>query len=165
MTWTNWHQPQSMQYTENDEVQYAKYTRGVLATVLPIWGVSESKGSGDPTIRFQEPTAIIFSDFGFDLAGFTVETVELELHVQRLARIQDKEIALWTGTGTLKNMANPENPDVARYILPQEPNAGEPVIPVDWDNWGVYVDLQPHQQTPSSNIAVIRSVKVRLDLV
>ena len=162
MTWTNWYQPTAFHFAEGDEIPYSS-NRGVLTSVDPLVGISRSLGSGDPTLLYQEPTAVVFKGFGFDLTGLAVNAIELKLHVQRVARIEDKLIAVWNGEKPLGNAAKEQAADIETYHLDLVDDCGVPMN-LDWDNWGVYVDLQPHQQYPSSNTAVIRSVKVRLDI-
>lgn len=160
MNWTNWHQPTAFHFAEGNEIPYSS-NRGVLTSIDPIVGMSRSLGGGDPTLLYQEPTAVVFKGFGIDALGIEAEAIEIKLHTQRVSRIVDKTIAFWNGEKPIGNAAKEQPSDIEVYHLNliDECNTS---LDIDWDNWGVYIDLQPHQQYPSSNTAVIHSVKVRL---
>ena len=95
-------------------------------------------------------SSLLFTNFGIP-SGLTVTGIELELRVTRLARIQDKTIQLWSqSTSQGKNMAKNPAEDHEIYGGP-----GDLWLTSNIDfshpSFGVVIDLQPHQQYPSSN--------------
>jgi hypothetical protein len=138
-----WQTYTSVTAIEPNEVGYQG-----LTSSRPIIGTATSSGK----IITVEPTALVFT--GFAIVG-TVNTVELRLHVTRLARTQDKVIRLWYDSKPqAANLADSTAADVHLYR---------------WENldtvWtaehGVVVDLQPHAHYPSANTVYIRSVELR----
>lgn len=162
--WTNWHAARNIERLESTQIDWTDYSgqldtpRGIIS-VAPLRATSTSTGA----LTRQEANSLLFRNWGFN-AGFNVLGIELRLTVDRLARIQDKVIQLYMGQAQGRNLANiaTENQQVYGgggdlWGLTQA---------LDWhdENFGVIIDLQPHQQYPSSNPAVIRSVELRLNV-
>jgi hypothetical protein len=162
MTWTNWKSPRQQAYVEDDEIQFAQKS-GTLSTLKPV----SSRANFFGELVTSESTAIVFTDFGFDVGEKTVQEIELYLHVSRLGRTQDKTIKIWNGERIIgKNQANLEAEDKNTYsgtLKVWEVNTAKN-IPYGTDKFGIYIDLQPHTEYPSSVIVYLRDIKMRLKL-
>jgi hypothetical protein len=100
-------------------------------------------------------TALLFKDF--DVSG-VVTAVEASIHVERLSRIQDKTIQLYTGGQLVgKNLADltADNQQVYSWVNLNYTADSE---------FGIVVDYQPNSQIPSREILIIRSVLLRFDI-
>jgi hypothetical protein len=138
-----WRSYSSVVSTEPLEVPFDN-----LSSLEPVVGVAVSQGG----LRTVQSTALVFS--GFAISG-TVTGIDLELSINRLARIQDKTIQLWVnGAAYAANLA-----DLAagnRHIYSWRN------LDLSWQtDYGVLIDLQPHSQYPSSNLVTIRTVRLR----
>ena len=160
--WTNWHAARIVERLETAQIDWTDYsglldqTRDIIS-VAPLRATSTSTGA----LTRQEANSLVFRNFGFDNVG-DVAAVELRLNVDRLARIQDRTIQLYYNGAVGRNLADPlsENQQVYGGDL------WGLTEPLAWTNseFGVIIDLQPHQSYPSSNPVVIRSVELRLRL-
>jgi hypothetical protein len=158
--WTNWHAARIVERLETSQIDWTDYsgllnqTRDIIS-VAPLRSTSTSTGA----MTRQEANSLVFRDFGF--TAVNVQAVELRLSVDRLARIQDRTIQLYYQGAQGRNLANPlsENQQVYGGDLW---GLTEPLIWTSAD-FGVIIDLQPHQTYPSSNPVVIRSVELRLN--
>lgn len=161
MNWTLWKSPRAAVGVEADEINFTNSQARNLRSVEPVRGIATSFGS----LNTDESTAIVFSDFEFNVNNELVSHVEVELHVSRLGRVQDKVIALWfDGVRRKANLANLAAEDRHVYSgLTKDWRAGSN-IDYNSPQFGVYVDLQPHTQYPSNNTVYIRSVRVRLGI-
>jgi len=130
---------------ELDEILYDSE----LSSTRPIRGVARSVGG----LVVEGSSALVFK--GFDLGVSTVQTLELELGVDRMARIQDKTIQLWhEGSVQGSNLADPLSENLKVYRWEN--------LDLEWTvDSGVVIDLQPHTQYPSSSTVRIRSVRLR----
>lgn len=140
MTWLSY---SSVVSTEPLEIPFDN-----LQSLEPIVGVAVSQGG----LRTVETTALVFT--GFAISG-RVTSIDLELSVNRLARIQDKIIQLWiNGAAYSSNLADPTASNLHVYSWRG--------LDLSWQtDYGVIIDLQPHSQYPSSNLVTVRSVRLR----
>ncbi len=160
--WTNWHTARIIERLENSQIDWTDYsgeldqTRDIIS-VAPLRATSLSTGA----LTRQEANSLVFRNFGFD-PDLSVVGIELRLIVDRVARIQDRTIQLYYEGALGHNLADPlsENEQVYGGDLW---GLSEPLA-WDSDQFGVIVDLQPHQGYPSSNPVVIRRVELRLNL-
>lgn len=138
-----WHSYSSVVSTEPLEVPFVN-----LSSLEPVVGVAVSQGG----LRTVESTALVFSGFG--ISG-TVTGLDLELSVNRLARIQDKTIQLWVnGAAHSANLADLDAGN--RHIYSWRG------LDLTWQSdYGVIIDLRPHSQYPSNNLVTVRSVRLR----
>lgn len=163
MTWTKWKSPRKTQELETNEISFND--EGNPKTIVsnkPISAVSNYFGG----LYTVESSAILFSDFGFDVDSTKVEEIELFLHVSRLGRTQDKTISLYMGKQIGKNRADLEAEDehIYRGGLEAWKIASAKIMDYSSPEFGVVIDLQPHTQYPSNVTVYIRKVALRLKL-
>jgi hypothetical protein len=148
MAWTTWLKARNVTLFENDSVAMDPNR---LISLTPIHSVALSSG------RMQQygSTALLFKDFG---VNGVATAVEASIRVDRLSRIQDKTIQLYTGSGLVgKNLADLSADNQHTY---------------SWVNisysinseFGVVIDYQPNTAIPSREILIIRSVLLRFDI-
>lgn len=130
----------------------------LLASQTPVSGVATSRG---PLVQ-RGSRSLIFTGFNFP-TGLTVLGIELELVVDRLARVQDRVIQLWFNQPIGLNKRNLLSENRQLYgggsdlwSLPEGFNS--------WSapNFGVIIDLQPHTEYPSNNLVYFRSLSLSL---
>jgi hypothetical protein len=148
MAWTSWRKARTVIQFENDSVVV---DTDQLISLTPIHSVALSSG------RMQQygSTALLFKDF--DVSG-VVTAVEASIHVERLSRIQDKTIQLYTGGQLVgRNLADltADNQQVYSWVNLNYTADSE---------FGIVVDYQPNSQIPSREILIIRSVLLRFDI-
>lgn len=129
-----------------------------LSSVLPVIGQATSTGR----LKLQGSRSLVFTDFGFP-EGITVQGIELELRVDRLARVQDRVIQLWLSQAIGVNKFNLSSADRQLYGGDQDLWS----LPEGFNSWsaanfGVVIDLQPHTQYPSNNLVYVRSLALTL---
>jgi len=162
MTWTKWKQPTKTQLLELDEVSFngSSPSRGLVSN-KPISAVSNYFGG----LYTVESSAIVFTDFGFDVNNQDVEYIELYLHVSRLGRTQDKTISLFMDKKIGKNQSDLEAADEHTYTGGlEEWKIASATMDYNSPEFGVIIDLQPHTQYPSNVTVYLRKIAVRLKL-
>jgi hypothetical protein len=159
--WSKWYSPKTLEQQSSDEIAY---TGGLLKDFTAnfvsdsaVVGVATSLG-GLVQLGAQ---SLVFRNFGIENQG-TVIGVEVQLSVDRLSRIQDQIVQLWTGSAVGRNLADPMaedrwvyTGDLARWRVD--------TLAVDNENFGVLIDLQAHKQYPSKNMIYVRDVKIRVN--
>lgn len=162
MTWTKWKSPRKSQELESNEISFNDEEKPrTIVSNKPISAVSNYFGG----LYTVESSAILFSDFGFDVDSDQVEEIELFLHVSRLGRTQDKTISLYMGKQIGKNRADLEAEDENVYGGGLESwKIASANMDYTSPDFGVVIDLQPHTQYPSNVTVYIRKVAVRLKL-
>lgn len=126
-------------------------------TVIPIRATALSTGRLEST----GSRSLVFRDFGIVNPG-TVQGIELELEITRLARVQDKTIQIWSqGAPRGRNLANLSAGDIAVYGGSGDLWNTENLDVTD-PGFGFLIDLQPHTEYPSSNLVYLRRVLLRL---
>lgn len=157
--WTKWYTPKIAEALASDEIAYQGGVdlAGIdLVSEAAVSGVAQSQGG----LIQQGVRSLVFRDFGIDI-NTVVSAVELELRVDRLSRIQDREIRLWQGRAVGRNLATALSEDLAVY-------GGElaqwqvDTVTVNTADFGVLVDLQPHALYPSRDMVYVRSVRLRV---
>lgn len=166
MQWTPWQSANKVELVEPDEIEFEEWTRSGSITVEPIGSVATSTGG---YVR-DESSALAFTEFDFGIPSEKVREVEVEIHISRLARVQDKKIALWQGSVVSDNKADLEAEDRNVYKFKKwGEKCGKKVTKLDVDftspDFGVYIDYQPHETIPSRETVYLRSVKMRLGYV
>jgi len=164
MAWTRWYSPKQARQLETDEIRIAAQgTQGIsdFVSVFPVRSISTSFG----TFIREESNSLVFTDFG--LPDDTPRGIQMRLHTQRVARIQDKTIQLWDGSKTIgENLADFSAGD--DHVYGGENDLwGVPrdyAFPLDSPDFGVVIDLQPHREIPCSDTVYIRSVAIRVYL-
>jgi len=164
MAWTQWYSPRQARQLETSEIPVnAQGTQGIsdFVSAVPVRSISTSYG----TFVREESNSLLFTDFGFDYVA--AKGIEMRLHTQRVARIQDKTIQLWNGSKAIsENLADLTAEDLQLYggatnlwgmRIGELPNLSDA-------DFGVVVDLQPHREIPCSDTVYIRSVAMRLYL-
>lgn len=150
-----------IKYTDGDDVLDSVQN---IYSAKPAVGVAMSYGdilTSDGEVS-SEPQTLLFTDFGFDVDSTLVSGIQVQLHVSRLGRIQDRLIQIWNGARNLgHNKANLDAEDIQLYgdetDLWKTRN-----LDFTLTDFGVAVDLQPHTQYPSNNTVYLRSIKMRL---
>jgi|AntDeeMinimDraft_6_1070357.scaffolds.fasta_scaffold01068_11 hypothetical protein len=164
MSWTPWKSPRKTQGIESNEIQFVdNNVSSVLTSKTSIKSTANFFGELVTT----ESTALVFTDFGFELDGQVVESIEIRLKASRLGRTQDKVIGIWDGTKRMgANMANLEATDDFTYSGTLGDWKLSSATKLDYvsPDFGVVIDLQPHTQYPSNVTVYIRKVQVRLKL-
>jgi hypothetical protein len=158
--WTTWHFPQQLTQLETTQIDYTDSV-GVLdnpqdiVTVKPVVGNATSNGS----LVLAEANSVLFKSYGFTIDSGLVTSVEIQLSVARVSRIQDRTIQLYMNQPIGANLADLTAGDVHVYTSPA-------ITGVDYTsaNFGCVIDLAPHRLIPSSNSIIIRSVGIRLQL-
>lgn len=167
MKWTPWQSANKIELAEPDEIEFEEWTRTGSVTVEPIGSVATSTGR---YVR-DESSALTFTDFGFWVLSDKVRVVEVDIHISRLARVQDKKIALWyNGKAISANKADLDAEDRNTYVFKKwGEKCGKEYKNFDVDfsspEFGLYVDYQPHKTIPSRETVYLRSVKMRLGYV
>jgi hypothetical protein len=145
MAWTNWLNAKSITKFADDAVIMDTTE---LISLTPIYGVALSNGN----ISQYGSEALLFKNF---LSGGTATAVQATIRVDRVGRIQDKIIQLYTGGKLVgKNAADLTAGNTHVY---------------DWSNinynlnsdFGIVIDYQPNVTTPSRERLIIRSVLMR----
>ena len=161
-TWTSWHTARVIQQLGEDPVEYSDgdATLDTVNNVIsrqPLRGVATSTGRALNTVQGR---SLLYRDFGFNPGS--VQAVQLELSVQRFARIQDRQIQLWLGSEIGENLADLSAANFNQYggsdglgwaITPINPGVPE---------FGVIIDLQPHTKYPSADRPIIEWVRLRV---
>jgi hypothetical protein len=159
---TKWYSPNLV--AELDQEEEVSFTDGEgildatsnIISTLPVRGTSTSTRG----LITRESNSLLFSNFNLPSID-NITGIEVEVHVTRLARIQDKQIQLYFNKPVGKNLANLDAADITVYGSSQE-KWGLQFSNIDFtsNNFGVIVDFQPHTQYPSSNQIYLRSVKI-----
>ncbi len=126
-------------------------------TVIPVRATALSNGRLEST----GSRSLVFRNFGIVNPG-TVQGIELELEITRLARVQDKTIQIWyQGQPLGQNRADLSAGD--RHVYGGSLDLwGSGNIDVTDPSFGFLIDLQPHITYPSSNLVYLRRVSLRL---
>jgi hypothetical protein len=126
-------------------------------TVIPIKSTALSTGQ----LLSTGSRSLVFRDFGIVNPG-TVQGVELDLEITRLARVQDKTIQIWYNGQTVgRNRADLAAGD--RHIYGGQNDLWDTTgIDVTSAGFGFLIDLQPHTEYPSSNTVYLRRLSLRL---
>lgn len=175
---STWKTPQFAQEIDQQEIEVTGTGTRNWTSTQPVKSISTSFG----TFERSESNAVQFLDFGFDRTPDYVESgyvepnyvknnagivvgIEVKLVATRLARIQDKTIQLvFQNKPISENKQNLLAADTHIYgdahdrwgITSDKP------IPVESEQFGVIIDLQPHESIPSSETVYIRSVSMRV---
>lgn len=159
--WTKWYSPRVVDILQSDEIGWQGRILADISTnyvsLEPVSSVAKSQG-GVTQVGSQ---SLVFRDFGIVEQGVP-ESVEIELRVDRLARIQDRTIQLWQSGAVGRNRARLDSEDTVIY-------SGDlawwrvDTLNCQDTNFGVLVDLQPHSQYPSRDTVYVRSLKIRLN--
>lgn len=165
MAWTKWKTPRNIELWTDTGIEFtdgdAVLDRPTdISTVGLLYAVSQNYNS---TVNTYGSRGLIFSDFGFD-AG-TVAAVEVEIVAQRMARIVDSRVQLYAGTALGKNVADRNIENVKTYLGDLGAFWGIESVDASAANFGVLVDFAPRSDMPSSNTLIVRSVKMRVDLI
>lgn len=159
ITSSTWKTPQFAQEIDQQEIEVTGTGTRNWTSTQPVKSISTSFGTFEKT----ESNAVFFGNFGFDPG--VVVGIEVRLRVSRLARIQDKTIQLAVDSAAIsENRADLAAEDLNIYggdfdrwgITSDKP------IPVESEQFGVIIDLQPHESIPSSETVYIRSVSMRV---
>lgn len=161
--WTSWRTAQSSTPLEQDQIAYSNPSNSArdLVSNTPLLGLH----LGVRSLLIQDGNMLLFSGFGFELPlNSVVQGIEVQLHCQRLSRIQDSVVQLYYQQLLGSNRAADQAEDLQRYGGAED--SWDVDSTVDWQspNFGVAVDLQPHRTIPSGNTAIIYSVDMRLYL-
>lgn len=125
-------------------------------TVIPIRATALSNGQ----LESAGSRSLVFRNFGIVNPG-TVQGIELELEITRLARVQDKTIQLWyQGQAVGRNRADLSAGDL--HVYGGNSDLWDAAVDVTDSSFGFLIDLQPHTLYPSSNLVYLRRVKLRL---
>jgi hypothetical protein len=166
MSWTKWHTPKKVKSIASDEIEFTDGddvldSTSNIASMAPVKGVSTSYGE----LVTLESQSLVFTDFGFDVDNDKVTGIEVELHVTRLARIQDRVVQLWKNNKAAGiNKADLDAADIWSY------GGSNDIWKTQRNNFnnsgfGLLLDFQPHTRYPSSNTVYLRRVRMRLHLV
>jgi hypothetical protein len=156
--WTNWHFPNQLNQLETTQIDYTDGS-GILdhprdiVTVKPVVGNATSNGS----LVLKEANSVVFKSYGFAVDSSLVTSVEIQLSVARVSRIQDRAIQLYMNEPIGENLADVTAGDIHVYTSPA-------IVGVDYNsvNFGCVIDLAPHRLIPSNNSIIIRTVGIRL---
>lgn len=163
--WTSWHRAAAIQQIDQNQISYSD-GRGPLDTprnvvsVMPLRGLTQSRGG----MLVEQANALVFKKFTFNVAG-TVQGCQVQIYSQRLGRIQDQAIQLYYQTAIGENRAVAQPEDMQVYGSELDLWDVEDFSSWNDPEFGVLVDLQPHVSIPSSNIATIYYVQMRLWVV
>ena len=128
-----------------------------LNTVQPVYAVATSSGR----LAAHGSQSLIFKNFGITV-DTTVLGIELLLHVDRLARVQDRTIQLvYNGSTVGSNQADLTAANLHVYGSPTDLWS---TTDIDFSGaeFGVLIDLQPHTQYPSNNLVYLRTVELKV---
>jgi hypothetical protein len=162
--WTQWNTAQTVAQLEQDQIAYtnpsnlANSARDLVSTA-PLLGLH----LGVRSLLIQDSNMLLFSNFNFQLApNAVVQGIQVQLHCQRLSRIQDKTIQIHYQQLQGRNLASDLAEDLQSYGSAVD--LWDVDAAVDWSSplFGVAIDLQPHRTIPSGNTAIIYSVDMRL---
>ena len=162
---TRWHTARSITEFTSDEIPMEISGRSPVSSSETVSSISTSYGS----FITRETNSVLFSDWGLPhYAGdrkHRVRGIEMQLYTQRVGRIQDKTIQIWSGRNLIgHNQQNLDAENTEMYggpnsiwgIAPQNlPDVGKP-------EFGVVIDLQPHTTIPCNAVVRIHSVKLRI---
>jgi len=156
---TGWIEPKNIKYAEEDEIEFKQLTTEDLVSATPAFSTALPYGDLLP----RETNAVVFYNFDFPLISYTeILGIEVKLDISRLARIQDKTICLYQDKIISENKADLYAENVHIYGSPDDLWKTKPDVSFIDPSFGVLVDVQPHQQYPSSNLVYIRSLEIRL---
>ncbi len=128
-----------------------------ITTQRPVLGIAHSSGR----LTVEGSQSLVFRKFSIP-PGLLVQGLELELTVDRLARIQDRVIQLWyQGSAQGQNRADLSAANFTVYGGAEDLWTASG-IDFSSDSFGVVIDLQPHTQYPSSNLIYFRSLALRV---
>lgn len=168
MAWTNWYQPRQITYLNTDEIGYTDGdsvldTASRLVTVEPVYGVGTSAST--TAVNQYGANSLLLSDFGIAESG-TVQGIAVETDIVRLNRVRDNRVQFyWAGQLIGENRASTSY-DQRQQYGGEDDTWG---ISVAFDHtspeFGLVLDLAPHDRFPSSTRPIVRRVSVRLFLV
>lgn len=159
MQWTEWRSPRLAQELDQSEITMQGTGVRVWTSTQPVRSISTSFG----TFVTEQSNAVQFLDFGFE-QGIIVG-IELELRSRRNARIQDRTIQLvFQNKEISENRANFAAENVQRYggEFDRWGIPSTTAIPVESQEFGIFIDLQPHLTIPCSDTVYIDSVQMRV---
>ena len=162
LTPTRWHTPHSVTEFADYDIDWHYRGREGLASRENVSSISTSYGS----FISRDTDSLLFSDWGLPSNVFhTVTGIELLLETQRLARIQDKTIQIWSGRNLVGE--NQQNLDAENTQTYGGPNSLWGVAPhnltdISRREWGIVIDLQPHTSIPCNETVYIHRVRLRV---
>lgn len=165
MAWTKWKTPRQVKLWTDTGVEFSDGdaildTPDNLSSVGLLYAVSQNYNS---TVNTYGSRGLIFADFGFDSG--TINAVEVEISAQRMSRIVDTRVQLYDNRAIGKNVADTTMDNVKVYSGDLGAFWGIETVDPASNNFGVLVDFAPRSDMPSSNQLIVRSVRIRLDLV
>ena len=166
MTITNWYRPAAVNYLNTDEIGYTDGdsvldTPRNLISIAPLYGVGTS--AADSAVNVYGANSLVLSNFGIVETG-TVTGIEVETNIIRLNRVRDIRVQLYQLALLGQNRASNSYENLQRYGGAGDVWGISGSIPYTDPEFGVVVDLGPHQQYPSSTRPIIRTVSLRLHL-
>ena len=154
MEWSKWVSPTAVRVFEPDSIEYAELKLGNLITVQPITGVH----TGYERLRALGVSALEFSDWG--LRPGNISTIQLRVHVSRLARVFDNIVQLTHDNKLIgDNLALPGAEDVHVYGGTLDVWN---VKQLNTTGLGVVLDYKPHPGMPSSELVYLRKIQIRV---
>jgi hypothetical protein len=162
--WSSWKSPTNIQHWTDTGSEFTDGD-GVLDTTsnfvssTSLYGVSMNY---EEAVNTYGTKGLVFTGFGFDTDSTGIISVEVEIKVDRLARIVDERVQLWRSELIGSNVADTSTENTKTYSGDLGAFWGAENIDPGAAEFGVLLDFAPRSDMPSSNRLVFRSVRMRV---